>query len=91
MKVEMRRVGDETHVIFWCAGCDTHHSVPVTGPRAWKWNESLDALTITPSIRVLYERKKNCCHSNVTDGKITYHNDTTHALRGQTVELEELP
>lgn len=30
------------------------------------------------------------CHSYVTDGKIQYLNDCTHALRGQTVDLPDL-
>lgn len=30
------------------------------------------------------------CHSYVTDGKIKFLNDSTHELKGQTVELEQL-
>lgn len=31
------------------------------------------------------------CHSVVTDGRIAFAGDSTHALSGQTVELAELP
>lgn len=33
--------------------------------------------------------KKMICHSFITDGKIQYLPDCTHALAGQTVEMEE--
>ena len=32
-----------------------------------------------------------CCHSFVTDGKVQFLSDCTHALAGQTVELADLP
>lgn len=31
------------------------------------------------------------CHSFVTDGRIQFLDDCTHALRGQTVDLPEIP
>ena len=39
-------------LIFYCPGCDEHHGVPVDGSRGWKWNGSLEAPTIEPSILV---------------------------------------
>lgn len=36
------------------------------------------------------ETTKGCCHSFVTDGKIQYLSDCTHALAGQTVDLPEI-
>lgn len=33
--------------------------------------------------------KDMICHSFVTDGKIEYLNDSTHALAGQTIDLPE--
>lgn len=30
------------------------------------------------------------CHSNTTDGRITFHPDSTHKLAGQTVDLPEV-
>ena len=31
------------------------------------------------------------CHYTITRGKITYANDCTHALRGQAVDLPDIP
>ena len=83
------------YVMFWCTPCDTHHQVPVSGPKAWGFNGNLEKPTITPSIKVMTEYRKTkptkICHSNVTDGQIKYHEDCTHALAGKTVPLDEMP
>lgn len=34
---------------------------------------------------------RTCCHSFVTDGRIQYLGDSTHALAGQTVDMVALP
>jgi hypothetical protein len=58
----------------------------------WEWNGSLDKPTFKPSIFV-NARQSNpmvpSCHSFVTDGRIQFLNDCTHALAGQTVDLPE--
>lgn len=83
---------------FWCAGCHTHHRVPVTGPKKWEWNGSVEKPTLKPSILITYSGVRSddvpvhkVCHSYVTDGRIQYISDSTHALSGQTVDLEVLP
>lgn len=38
-----------------------------------------------------YPSVEKCCHSNITDGRIQFHGDCTHALVGQTVPLPEVP
>lgn len=81
-------------VAFFCPGCKCAHSVPVVGSNAWGWNGSLDKPTLTPSILVSYDGnppadRPNICHSNVTDGHIMFHSDSTHALAGKTVPLME--
>ena len=32
-----------------------------------------------------------CCHYNLTEGKLVFHNDCTHPLKGQTVPCPLLP
>lgn len=77
---------------FHCPGCDDDHQVTVYGATAWTWNRNLDKPTIRPSIRVqaVQQGKPALCHSFVTDGKIQFMTDSTHALAGHTVELPEL-
>lgn len=90
------------YTIFFCPGCDCAHAIRVgagTGPR-WGWNGNADAPTFTPSILVTVtvppprepdDPPDQVCHSFVTDGRIQFLGDCTHALAGQTVDLPDLP
>lgn len=84
-------------LMFWCPGCDGAHKVSVgqgSGPR-WGYNNNPDAPTFTPSVLVTYNGRDAgidgappaICHSFVTDGRIQFLADCTHALAGQTVDL----
>lgn len=86
-------------LLFWCPGCDMAHQVRVgngPGPR-WTWNGSADRPTFQPSILVRYDgadagvdgAPTAVCHSFVTDGRIQFLDDCTHALAGQVVPLPE--
>jgi Family of unknown function (DUF6527) len=82
-------------VVFRCPGC-SQHIIPVRRPAAghgasgsrWGWNGDLDRPTLNPSILTRYGPDgANVCHSFVTDGRIQFLGDCTHALAGQTVDL----
>lgn len=93
------------YVRIHCPGCDSEHMCRVSGegrPR-WGFNGNFDAPTLTPSILVTYNgpdagqldedgdrAPPAVCHSYVTDGKIEFLGDSTHALAGQTVPLPDL-
>ena len=74
-------------VVFWCPGCQEPHRI-TTAPGGWTWNASLDAPTISPSVRVT-GYPTALCHSFVTGGCIQFLQDSTHRLAGQTVPLPE--
>ncbi len=86
-------------LMFWCPGCDGAHQVGVgqgPGPR-WGYNGNPDRPTFTPSVLVTYNgpdagidgAPPAVCHSFVTDGRIQFLGDCTHALAGQTVDLPD--
>ncbi len=82
----------ETWVSFHCPGCEGGHAVPVTGPRKWTWNGSLDKPSLTPSLSVNAggsNPTQPICHTSITDGKIQFLSDCTHKLAGQTIELPD--
>lgn len=90
------RSAEGGYLFFWCPGCDGAHMVGVgegSGPR-WGYNGNPDAPTLTPSVFVNapgphhYDGAETC-HSFVTDGRIQFLNDCTHALAGQTVDLPD--
>jgi hypothetical protein len=75
-------------VWFWCAGCETHHAI---NPKGWTWNGDVNRPTFLPSVLVTCDPQPHRCHSFVRDGQIQYLTDSTHALAGHTVPLDDLP
>lgn len=80
---------------FTCPGCDFPHEIvtrrrSVGGPE-WEFNGSLVSPTFTPSLLVRWSHGPDhvlrVCHSYITDGKIRFLSDCTHALAGQEVPL----
>ena len=96
---------EDNRVHFWCPGCDQAHGITYAGGAPWTWNGDLERPTFTPSVLVKFhgyphgidpagEVQKpgpQVCHSFVTDGRIQFLDDCTHALAGQTVDLPEWP
>lgn len=79
-------------LIWLCPGCKCHHAVPIEGPKAWKWNGSLETPTLEPSILVSYgdsppPDRPAVCHCFVREGSIVFCGDSKHALAGQTVKM----
>jgi hypothetical protein len=82
---------EEGSLWFECPGCEMVHRImhrPGPEPR-WGWNGNLESPTFTPSVLVRYSWSDGdrVCHSFVTDGRIQFLGDCTHALAGQTVDL----
>ncbi|AYO80099.1 DUF6527 family protein [Sphingobium yanoikuyae] len=95
------RGAEDGGLLFFCPGCRAVHGIKAgagNGPR-WGYNGNPDAPTFTPSVLVTTGRAVDpnfkeepgdppaICHSFVTDGKIQFLADSTHALAGQTVDL----
>ena len=80
---------------FDCPGCNDPHVVGL----GWTFNGDLAYPTFSPSILVTYtpgdprdpDNPASRCHPYITDGRIAFCSDSTHALAGQTVDLPELP
>lgn len=94
----LRTMGDEL-VGFWCPGCEAMHIINTDisdRPQfaAWEFDGNYDAPTFSPSIHVNPGRvvpHMHVCHSFVRGGRIEFLGDCTHALAGQTVELQKHP
>lgn len=93
---------DKQRLAFRCPGCEAQHVCSVNGVGTWEWNGSLDRLTLTPSVNVTYngddagqvrddgsKAPPAVCHSFVTNGRIRFLSDCTHALAGQTVDIPD--
>lgn len=82
---------DGTHYawLWWCPGCKSIHMCDTR----WTWNGDKEKPTFRNSVLVHGEPSINRpqCHSFVTDGRIEFLTDSTHALAGQTVDLPDWP
>lgn len=76
-----------------------HVSRPAPSGARWTWDNNVEAPTFRPSMvvstaayvddgAVIPEER---CHYYLSAGKLLFLDDCTHALRGQTVDLPELP
>lgn len=65
-------------------------------PDLWQFNGDLERPTFSPSLLCQSNRwdgqraVPHTCHSFITDGRIQFLGDCTHALAGQTVDLLEV-
>lgn len=93
-------------VLFWCPGCQEGHAIGVPA-WTWNGNEDAPTFHPSvkaegfqwapgePFHRPTHAGVPNggvtVCHSFVTDGRIQFLPDSTHALAGTTVDLPEWP
>lgn len=96
-------MNEDGYTLFYCPACETPHALAVKGPQAWGWNGNGDSPTFTPSVLVTHDAKPDAseefkewrterrCHSFITDGRIQFLSDCTHALAGHTVDLPGYP
>lgn len=99
------RGSTDNGILFKCPACDMVHKIhhgSGSGPR-WTFNGDVTKPTFSPSVLVTWTEPsdtpeefddhtkdiKKICHSFVTDGRIQFLGDCTHALAGQTVDLPE--
>ena len=100
MKVEQDKdvSGNITAWIFYCPGCRHPHAFY---PGVWSLaNNNLDAPTFVPELvnkypDEMYIKYPNfppyLCRLSITDGNITYASDCTHALKGLTIAMVDMP
>lgn len=100
-KVSHATVGQGYGAEGWlirCPACNREHFIPKDG--RWTFNGNIEKPTFKPSINECSNppNHKNYrpdiptfrCHYIITDGRIAFCSDCTHALKGQTVELPDV-
>lgn len=83
--------------LFECPACGNCHFITTKGGAFnWQWNGDMNLPTVKPSVRVRYNQvcgngisKEYHCHFFISNGKFHYCNDSTHALAGKVVELQD--
>lgn len=92
-RVTLESKSGDSWIWLYCPGCQDAHAVPVTGPRGWTFDGNTDYPTLAPSLLVRGHRDgaDYLCHSFVEAGKFRFLSDCTHAMKGQTVAVPDLP
>lgn len=93
MSIKLRQIGDQ-HA-FLCPGCGVDHRFD----SRWNFNGDYERPTITPGLKtgaLLNFQDGRApipvrCWADITDGRITFRDWSSHALRGQTVDLPDIP
>ena len=79
--------------VFFCPGCDHAHVFYVKGPVTWSFNGNEEKPSFQPSLLNTCDNhpdpKQRRCHLMLTDGRISYGDDCSHDLRGQTIDLPD--
>lgn len=94
-KVKLLQDGEHGTIYkFICPGCGKQHwfwTKSKFGP-VWSFNGDMDKPTVRASIKVTTRLPDggHICHSFVTDGRIQFLEDSTHHLKGQTVDLPDI-
>lgn len=97
------RAAEGGRLTFWCPGCKESHAIEHGNGRwSWNGNVDKPTFTpsilvqydhwMPPAVPgqpapASQTQVHDVCHSFVTDGRIQFLNDCTHALAGQTVDL----
>lgn len=89
----------------WCPACRCGHEINVDTPNAsgakWSFDGNTERPTFSPSINLQINPKGHkhyqpdiattVCHYFIRAGRIEYCGDCTHEMRGQTVDLPDIP
>lgn len=84
---------EATHLKFRMPGPVGQLVLPImiggtrTGTNNWTWNGDIDKPTLRPSVLTSNDRLGLRCHTWINDGMAVFLDDTTHELRGQTINL----
>jgi hypothetical protein len=88
-------INDSGKYIFFCPGCSTNHLINTNrflGQPCHKLTGPLSRPTVRASILSIGDEQlgKPHCHSFITEGRITFMQDCTHRLAGQTIDMEPM-
>ena len=86
-------------VEHYCPACESIHGFAVAKPfrngAKWSFDGNAEAPTFAPSMNIrtgpFDDGRIDVCHYFLRAGRIEYLGDCTHGLKGQTVDLPDLP
>lgn len=93
--VVVARLTDEGVLIYNCPGCYSEHGLTLKTPakpvgQIWRWNGSVVAPTVNPSVMSPALADRPACQHFLRDGVLEFLPMTTHSSRGQKIALKPL-
>jgi len=87
---------DDNVLEYFCPGCMMLHPVTILKRNSvgaiWQWDGDVLTPTLSPSVLVvLGNNPRRVCHAFVQAGKINFLDDCSHDLKGQIVDLPDIP
>ncbi|MDG4811920.1 DUF6527 family protein [Hydrogenovibrio sp. 3SP14C1] len=80
---------------MWCPGCKGKHFIHTYDPTGdydtWHFNGDVKNPTFSPSLLCHRIEHLPRCHSFIKNGKWQFLNDCDHELKGQIVDMVEIP
>lgn len=93
-KLMRRQYGTAAFHEHWCPGCKSTHQIAVEQPfrngARWTWDGNAERPTFNPSVNIGPGGPLQC-HYFIRTGEIQFLGDCHHHLKGQTVELPDIP
>lgn len=94
-KLVRQNYGELVCYEHWCPGCEVMHPIASDGTRfrngaSWTFNGNAERPTFSPSVNVGPGTPLQC-HYFIREGQIQFCGDSQHALKGQTVNLPDIP
>ncbi|MCC2673278.1 MAG: ammonia monooxygenase [Ramlibacter sp.] len=82
-------------LLHWCPACNRPHEIHLQASshaqrKRWEWNDNMARPTFSPDLLV-EGMAGGVCHYYITDQRIHFLSDSTHALAGLTVPLPIYP
>lgn len=77
---------------YYCPGCNRCHTIPIAPDgteEPWDFNDNLEKPTVLPAIVIEDGDGTKVCQHFITDGKISYLENSKHALAGHVVEMKD--
>jgi hypothetical protein len=90
-------IEDNGTIRYECPGCGHQHNIPLN--HGWSFNGDENNPSVQPSIKHYHPEEfyqnhpdspRYICHYFITNGRIEYCGDCTHALSGKTIELPDI-
>jgi hypothetical protein len=93
--MKLQTTDTEGDYLHYCPACRQMHLINTRRKNQngaqWTFDGNMEKPTFSPSINILKEGGGSQCHYFIQVGYILYAQDSHHDMKGQTIEMPEIP